>query len=167
MTIKDSAPLVLKRILIKANRDPNSEENKAYLERKRNTFTAKAEHQTYIIYEFESDLHTLTHKPNRVDADSLTIGDTHDYNDCKSNTFTYSGYESVDKFCNWLFTDVHSHSTAIAHNQAGYDGRFSLQCCLNKGLHPSKFIKQGSKIMYMEFLMFHISFADSLQGARV
>ena len=59
----------LKRILIKANEDPNSEENMAYLERKRKTFTTKAERQTYIIYDFESDVHTLTHKPNHVDAD--------------------------------------------------------------------------------------------------
>ena len=87
----------------------------------------KAEHQTYIIYDFESDVHTLTHKPNHVDADILTVGDTHDYNDCKRNTFTYSGYDSVDKFCSWLFTDDHSHSTVIAHNQAGYDGIFILQ----------------------------------------
>ena len=29
-------------------------------------------------------------------------------------------------------------------------------------MHPSKFIRQGSRIMYMEFLKFHIRFADSL-----
>ena len=46
----------LKRILIKANEDLNSEENKEYLERKRKAFTMKAEHQTYIIYDFESDV---------------------------------------------------------------------------------------------------------------
>ena len=123
----------------------------------------KAEHQTYIIYDFESDVHTLTHKPNHVDADTLTVGDSHDYNDCKRNTFTYSGYDSVDKFCSWLFTDDHSHSTVIANNQAGYDGRFILQWCLNKGTHPSKFIRQGSRIMCMGFLKSHIRFVDSLR----
>ena len=75
-------------------------------------------------HDFESDVHTWTHKPNHVDADILTVGDTPAYNDCKRNTFPYSGYGSIDKFCSWLFTDDHSHSTVIAYNQDGYDGRF-------------------------------------------
>ena len=104
----------------------------------------------------------MTHKPNHVEADVLTNGNTHDYNDCKHDAFTYSGYDVIDKFCNWLFTSKHSHSTVIAHNQAGYDGRFILQWCLNKGMHPTKFIRQGSRIMYMEFAKFHIRFVDSL-----
>ena len=133
-----------------AKEDLDSEDNIRYLERKRESFTAEAEHPTYIIYDFESDVHTLTHKPNHVDADVLTIGETHGYDDCKHDTFTYSGYDVVNKFCDWLFTSKHSHSTVIAHNQAGYDGRFILQWCLNKGLHPSKFIRQGSRIMYMD-----------------
>ena len=104
----------------------------------------------------------MTHKPNHVDADVLTIGETHGYDDCKHGTFTYSGYDVVNKFCDWLFTSKHSHSTVVAHNQAGYDGRFILQWRLNEGLHPSKFIRQGSRIMYMEFVKIHIRFVDSL-----
>ena len=72
------------------------------------------------------------------------------------------GYGIVNKFCDWLFTSKHSHSTAIAPNQAGYDGRSILQWCLNKGLHPSGLIRQGSRIMYMEFAEFQIRFVDSL-----
>ena len=125
-------------------------------------FTEKAEHPSYIVYDFEADVHTLTHKPNHVDVDVLTVGSTHNYADCKHDTFTYSGYDVVNKFCDWLFTSQHSHSTVIAHNQAGYDGRFILQWCLNKGMHPSKFIRQGSRIMYMEFSKFHIRFIESL-----
>ena len=117
----------LKRILEKENEDVNTEENRKYLERKRQLFTEKAEHPTYIVYDFEADVHTLTHKPNHVDVDVLTVGNTHNYADCKHDTFTYSGYDVVDKFCDWLFTSHHSHSTVIAHNQAGYDGRFILQ----------------------------------------
>ena len=77
----------LKNILSHAGEDLNAEENINYLERKRKTFKEKAEHPTYIIYDFEADVHTLTHKPNHVDADVLTIGDTHDYNDCKHDIF--------------------------------------------------------------------------------
>eukprot|EP00973_Karenia_brevis_P067494 9389052-Karenia_brevis.AAC.1 len=125
-------------------------------------YALKIEHPRYIIYDFEADVASLTHKPNHVEAEVLTIGNTHNYEDCKQNTFSYSGYDVVNKFCDWLFTDEHNHSTVIAHNQAGYDGRFILQWCLNHGMHPSKFIRQGSRIMYMEFKKFHIRFIDSL-----
>ena len=125
-------------------------------------YASSIEHPKYIIYDFEADVASLTHKPNHVEADVLTIGDTHNYNECKHKEFSYSGYDVVDKFCDWLFTSEHAQSTVIAHNQAGYDGRFILQWCLNRGLHPSKFIRQGSRIMYMEFKKFHIRFVDSL-----
>ena len=101
----------LKRMSALAKEDLNSEENIQHLERKRETFTAKAEHPTYIIHDFESDVHTLTHKPNHVDADVWTIGETHGYDDCKHDAFTYCGYGIVNKFCDWLFTSKHSHST--------------------------------------------------------
>ena len=68
----------------------------------------------------------------------------------------------MDKFCNWLFTEEHSNSTVIAHNGAGYDCKFILQWCLKKNLHPSKYIRQGNRIMYMDFKKYHIRFIDSL-----
>ena len=103
----------------------------------------------------------MTHKPNHVEADVLTIGETHSYNECRQKTFSHNGYDAVEQFCNWLFTPEHATSTVIAHNQAGYDGRFILQWCLKRGMHPSKYIRQGSRIMYMEFAKYHIRFVDS------
>ena len=50
-----------------------------------------------------------------------------------------------------LFTQENQNSTVIAHNGAGYDNKFILQYCLFKGLTPSSFIRQGSKITYMYF----------------
>ena len=132
------------------------------IENLKQMYASSIEHPNYIIYDFEADVASLTHKPNHVEADVLTIGDTHNYNECKHKEFSYSGYDVVDKFCDWLFTSEHAQSTVIAHNQAGYDGRFILQWCLKRGLHPSKFIRQGSRIMYMEFKKFHIRFVDSL-----
>ena len=104
----------LKRILEKANEDGNSEENKEYLERKRKLFTDKAEHPTYIVYDFEADAHTLTHKPNHAYVDVLTVGSTHNYADCKHDTFTYSGYDVVTSCatgCLLLRLTFNSHST--------------------------------------------------------
>jgi len=58
-------------------------------------------------------------------------------------------------------TEENSHSTVIAHNGAGYDNKFVLQYCLNKGIVPSAFIRQGSRITYMSFKRFSIRFIDS------
>ena len=61
------------------------------------------------------------------------------------------GYGCETKFCDWLFTVNNRDSTVIAHNGAGYDNKFILQYCLNKGLIPSSCIRQGSRITYMSF----------------
>ena len=150
--------------------DPNSEESKAHLKQKWHTHKNRIEHQKYIIYDLESDVHTDTHKANHVEADVLVIGDSNNYDECLKETFSHNGYDAVDKFCNWLFTDKHQNSTVIAHNQAGYDGRFILQWCLKRGMHPERFIRQGNRIMYMQFKKFYIRFVDSmhffLEGLR-
>ena len=76
---------------------------------------------------------------------------THDYNKCLKLQFGINGYDCDTKFCNWLFTANNRNSTVIAHNGAGYDNKFILQYCLFKGLTPSSFIRQGSRITYMRF----------------
>ncbi len=45
---------------------------------------------------------------------------------------------------------------------AGFDGKFILQWCLKHDLHPSRYIRNGSRIMCMEFKKFNIRFIDSL-----
>ena len=52
----------------------------------------------------------------------------------------------TNKFCDWLFNERNSNSTVLAHNGAGYDNKFILQYCLSKGIVPSAFIRQGSRI---------------------
>ena len=54
-----------------------------------------------------------------------------------------------------------AHGTIIAHNQAGYDGKFILSYCINASLIPSKYIQQGNRIS-MYFNKFHLRFIDSL-----
>ena len=121
-------------------------------------------HPRYIIYDFETDTHTDIHKPNHVEIDILEIdeGMTHTYNNCLVGSFNFNGYGCENAFCDWLFTENNRDSTVIAHNGAGYDNKFILQYCLNKGLIPSAFIRQGSRITYMSFKNYHIRFIDSL-----
>ena len=118
----------------------------------------------YIVYDFETDTHTDIHKPNHVEIDVLRIDSklTHNYEDCLIDSFGINGYGCEAKFCDWLFTEENKNSTVIAHNGAGYDNKFILQYCLFKGLTPSSFIRQGSRITYMRFEKFNIRFIDSI-----
>ena len=142
------------------------EENEALRydkDNRRLALTNQVEKHRYVIYDFEADVHTLTHMPNHVEADVLQVDKNNNtYEDCLTDTFRHNGYDALEKFCDWLFTDENYNSTVIAHNQAGYDGRFILQWCLGRGLHPDQYIRQGSRIMYMTFKKFKLRFVDSL-----
>ena len=65
-------------------------------------------------------------------------------------------------FCEWLLTKESANSIAIAHNQAGYDGKFILSYCINASSIPSKYIQQGNRISYMYFNKFHLRSIYSL-----
>ena len=88
-------------------------------------------------------------------------GQTHEYDKCLSNSFGFNGYDCATQFCDWLFTEENRDTTVMAHNGAGYDNKSILWHCLNNGLSPSSFIRQGSRITYMCFRGFAICFIDS------
>ena len=50
-----------------------ADESYQYIENRRNAYTKQVEQHRYIIYDFEADVHTLTHKPNHVEADILVF----------------------------------------------------------------------------------------------
>ena len=122
----------------------------------------------YVVFDFESDTHTNIHEPNHVEVDVLEIdqGQTHNYEKCLETSFGFNGYDCCEKFCDWLFTKENRDVTVMAHNGAGYDFKFILKYCLNKGLRPSAFIRQGSRITYMHFNSFYIRFIDSYHFFR-
>ena len=112
---------------------------------------------------FETDTSTLIHIPNHVEADILRIDDdlTHDYDECLRNKISFNGYGCEDKFCDWLFSDQNYNSTVMAHNGSGYDFKIILKWCLQRGMTPDNYIRQGSHIMYMSFRKFRLRFVDS------
>ena len=73
---------------------------------KRRLITEKHNHPKYIVFDFETDTHALTHVPNHVEVDILTIDMwlTHEYNKCLNSKKSFTGYGCEDDFCNWLFT---------------------------------------------------------------
>ncbi len=116
----------------------------------------------YINYDFETDTSSGVHKPNLCIAQVLNVDDDHDYEKSLSETKIFEGYSCCKDFCDWLFTKESANSTVMAHNQAGYDGKFILSYCIKSCLVPSKYIQQGNRISYMYFKKFNLRFIDSL-----
>ena len=101
---------------------------------------------------------------NHAEVDVLHVNESYDYDKCLREQRSFDGYNSLDEFCDWLFTEKsHSHSTVLAHNGSGYDFRFILKWCLDHGLHPDVFIRQGNRILYMWFRKNQLRFVDTLQ----
>jgi hypothetical protein len=126
---KDEVEQKLQLELDKLKEEGSAEgQDPEFIDLRRSVYTNAVEKHRYVIYDFEADVHTLTHMPNHVEADVLQVDKNNNtYEDCLTNTFRHNGYDAVEKFCDWLFTAENYNSTVIAHNQAGYDGRFILQ----------------------------------------
>jgi hypothetical protein len=132
-------------------------------EQKKNAKIARSiTNPRYIIWDSEADTSSGIHRPNLIVADILRVDDSHEYEKSFREKKIFEGYDCLKEFCLWLFSEENANSTAIAHNQAGYDGKFVLSYCLNACLPPSKIIKQGNRISYMYFSKFHLRFIDSL-----
>ena len=88
----------------------------------------------------------------------LEIDETHNYTKSLVEQKMFYGYDCLGEFCEWLLSPENANSTVIAHNQAGYDGKFILSYCINSCLVPSKYIQQGN----LYFKEFNLRFIDSL-----
>ena len=73
----------------------------------------------------------------------------------------FSGPNTRDDFCEWLFQEQNSDSIVMAHNFQGYDGYFILQYLHKNGLVP-EVIMRGAKILTLNVPVFNIKFVDSL-----
>ena len=79
-----------------------------------------------------------------------------------SDKVILEGDSCLNDFCEYLLQREHSGCTVIAHNQAGYDGKFILSWLMSKGKAPDKLIQQGSRIAYMMLRDNNLRFIDSL-----
>ena len=69
-----------------------------------------ADTSSYIVYDFEADASTNTHEVNHAEIDILCVNDCYEYDKCLQHTHSFDGYNTLDKFCDWLSTDK-AHST--------------------------------------------------------
>ncbi len=85
-----------------------------------------------------------------------------DYDKCLDCTRKFWGYDCMNEFCNWLFSDYNRGSTVFAHNAAGYDSKFVLKHYLQAyGKGPDKMIRQGNRITLMKDKKYDLRFIDS------
>ncbi|KAL5005275.1 hypothetical protein ScPMuIL_018731, partial [Solemya velum] len=82
---------------------------------------------------------------------------------CGRREIVFSGNNTCETFCKWLFNPRYRYFKAVAHNMRSYDGFFLLNYLINQSIRPNKIIFSGSKIMYMEVGRdLHIRVLDSL-----
>ena len=101
----------------------------------------------YMFYDFETQQETGTHIVNYLNAQ-----------DFDGNEFTF---ETIDKFCKYVFRDGHKGYTFIAHNAKSFDAQFILKYCVDNAIKPFC-IYNRTKIMYMSVKEFGIRFIDSI-----
>ena len=119
-----------------------------------------------ISYDFETyqdEKNDNRHVPNLCRAQIIEVSDDHSVE--KSfigDQKVFQGESCLKDFCDWLMLPENANSTVIAHNQAGYDGKFILSWFIKNCDVPDKYIQQGSRISYMYYRKNNIRFIDSL-----
>ena len=83
-------------------------------------------------------------------------------NDCGFRQVIFSGADTKEDFCKWLFTKSHKGYTVVAHNARGYDSYFLYDHLMLTGNRPDPVIFSGSKIMYMHVQSLNLRLLDSL-----
>ena len=77
---------------------------------------------------------------------------------CGYREVIFKGADTLQNFCQWLFTKGHQGAKVFSHNGQGFDNHFILRHMLTKG-EDMKVIYRGSKIMTMS--KDKITFIDS------
>ena len=80
---------------------------------------------------------------------------------CGKKEAIFTGEESRDNFCKWLFDKKHQGYTAISHNGGCFDTLFVLGYMHDNLIYP-KIVTRGSRILVMIVREYQIRFIDSL-----
>ena len=106
---------------------------------------------SFNFYDFEARLNgKKEHIANLCIAHTVNTHGASTYDESEiSDKVIFEGESCLNDFCEYLLQRENSGCTVIAHNQAGYDGKFILRWLMSKGKAPDKLIQQGSRITYM------------------
>ena len=73
----------------------------------------------------------------------------------------FSGPNTKDEFCTWVFKQENANTTFVAHNLQTYDGYFILRYLYKNGI-TQEIITRGAKILSLTVSEMNIKFIDSL-----
>ena len=127
----------------------SSEEHKCYMQPVEDTGDEEGYDQL-LFFDFECMQEHGYHEPN------LCV-----VHDEEGQEWVFSGDETRDTFCEWLFTKEHVKCIVVAHNFQGYDSYFILQYLRKNGVQYD-IIMRGAKVLSLSVPMFQIKFIDSL-----
>lgn len=128
--------------------------------------------QKYIFFDFECTQNTDSHVPNLVhatwDCTNCMDGVTPNSREClwcgeegEPREITFKGDDTLNEFCNWLFSKNNDKAIAIAHNAKAYDSYFLLNHLVSQGIVP-EVIMNGGKIISLSTHDPKIIIKDSL-----
>ncbi|XP_060588537.1 uncharacterized protein LOC132743952 [Ruditapes philippinarum] len=80
---------------------------------------------------------------------------------CGPNEWVFSGSNTIESFCKWLFTVENKGATVLCHNFKGYDSYPIMNFLYDNAILP-EVITTGSKYMSIVVPIFQIRFIDSL-----
>jgi hypothetical protein len=103
-----------------------------------------------MFFDFECTLDDGQHIPNLCVVQNES-----------GDKMVFSGLNTKEEFCDWLFQKENANTTFVAHNFQAYDGYFILQYLYNNGVTP-EVITRGAKILSLTVPELNIKFIDSL-----
>ena len=106
--------------------------------------------QTLMFFDFECTQDDGQHIPNLCVVQNES-----------GDEMVFSGLNTKEEFCDWLFQKENANTTFVAHNFQAYDGYFILQYLYNNGVTP-EVITRGAKILSLTVPELNIKFIDSL-----
>ena len=125
----------------------------------------KIDNPQMLIYDLECDQSSEgnIHQPNLCIVQKVKVRGNGSFEESRvGDQIIFEGYDCLDQFMNYLQLKENYGSTVIAHNQAGYDGKFILKWLINHSKTPDKYIQQGNRVSYMCLRKNSFRFIDSL-----
>jgi hypothetical protein len=149
--------------------EEREQKNADQVEKKKKFLYAFYDFETTQESKVEGTMQTYEHVVNYAVvkqrcADCISINNIEHCGTCGVRKHIYSGKDTLDEFCNYVFKLQASNKfvvTAIAHNSSGYDAQFVLQRCFIHGVKPERFVASGTKIMSMT--VYGVKFVDSFK----
>ena len=103
-----------------------------------------------LFFDFEATQEHGTHQPN------LCV-----VHDEEKEVALFQGKDTVNDFCQWLFTPQHKGCIVVAHNFQGYDGYFIADYLVQNAI-KYEIIYRGAKSLTLKVPDWDIKFIDSI-----